>query len=304
MNAQNKPVPIGTKQEAIITPKEGYEVAEVVVINTATNETVPSELKKTSEIPAQWTCSFAQPAGSVSIRTSVKPILYSVTIEECDNCNIVLLDYSDAAEVELKASDNEANDETEEAAEDPANFNCPQHSVKNGADEALDVEDGSPVNTETDCVVPSESHEENEGKDVVESVEANNRSDDSEDKPESVEDNDNQNINESVDPNVTDDVSVVNNSSEPENEEDNSNDDNGISPNDQVYDAGEFEDDLKVDEPERISQDVVDKKNKLFWKWRDAYNAGKVKQKEFEDVKRKHMQFLDDISNGKIIVEE
>ena len=134
-----KVVPIGVQQTAMLTPNEGYELESVTVINTVTNEVVPSELEKISENPAQWKCTFKQPAGSVSIKPKVVPILYSVVIEECEYCSIVLLEAEDAATVEAHVT--EQNSEAE--GEGNSNFNNPQHSLENDAEEALDVGAGN-----------------------------------------------------------------------------------------------------------------------------------------------------------------
>ena len=130
-----KAVPIGVQQAVMLTPNEGYEVESVSVINTVTNEDVPCELVKSSENPSQWKCTFKQPAGSVSIKPKVVPILYAVIIEECANCNIVLLEAEDAEVV----TENITEPGQEIENEDKSNFNNPQHSLENDAEVALDV---------------------------------------------------------------------------------------------------------------------------------------------------------------------
>ena len=234
-----KAVPIGAVQTAVLTPNDGYEVESVSVINTATNEDVPCELVKSNEAPAQWKCTFKQPAGSVSIKPKVVPILYNVVIEECAYCNIVLLEAEVAAEVEAKI--NEANHEVQ--GEDKSNFNNPQHSFENGAEVALNVEeDNEPEPEEVD--VPEETTE-----------------------GEKVEN------------------PVVNTGG------------------DKIYDGGEFEEEINR-EPVLMTQAEYDRKNDLYWQWRNAANEGKCDRAEFEKVKKQHLQLQDDIYSGKVKIVE
>lgn len=230
-----KAVPIGAKQTAMLTPDEGYEVESVRVINTVTSEEVSCELVKSNENPAQWKCTFIQPAGSVSIKPKVVPILYAVVIEECANCNIVLLEAEEAAEVEAKAV--ESNKET--VGEDISNFNNPQHSFENDAEMALNVGE------------------------------------------------------ETEDPEVSEEVA------EPEEDENPVEEPGG----DKIYDGGEFEEEINQ-EPILMTQAEYDKKNALYWQWRNAASEGKCDKAEFEEVKKQHLQLQDDIFNGKVKIVE
>lgn len=234
-----KVVPVGVQQIAMLTPNEGYEVESVTVINTVTNEEVPSELQKINDNPAQWKCTFKQPAGSVSIKPKVVPILYAVVIEECANCNIVLLEAEDAAAVEENIT--ESNQETEN--EDKSNFNNPQHSFEDDAEEALDV--GESVSEES------------------------NTEDVSEDAPE-----------------IEESSNTVDNT-------------NG----DKIYDGGEFEEEINQ-EPVLMTQAEYDRKNDLYWQWRNAAREGKCNKEEFEKIKKQHLQLQDDIYTGKVKIVE
>ena len=232
-----KAVPIGAKQTAMLTPNEGYEVESVRVVNTVTSEEVPCELVKSNESPAQWKCTFIQPAGSVSIRPKVIPILYAVVIEECANCNIVLLEAEEAADVEARVTESGKASE----GEDTSNFNNPQHSFEDGAEVALNVEE----------------------EDTEEQVPVNITEEASEEDEETVSD-------EKID-------------------------------GDKVYDGGEFEEEINR-EPVLMTQAEYDKKNDIYWQWRNAANEGKCDRAEFEKVKKQHLQLQDDIFNGKVKV--
>ncbi len=134
MNKNKNGVRFGAKQEAIITPKEGYEVVSVEVINTDTKEVVLSELKKSTEHPGRCICTFVQPSANVVVKPTIKPILYSITIEASSNCSVVFVEEESLADIEindaLEKDSSENNDST---------FNCPQHSVKDDTTEALNV---------------------------------------------------------------------------------------------------------------------------------------------------------------------
>ena len=230
-----KAVPIGAEQIAVLTPDEGYEVETVSVINTATNEDVPCELVKANENPAQWKCIFKQPAGSVSIKPKVVPILYSVIIEDCPNCNIVLVEAEAADEVVEQLSEVAPENE----GEGNSNFNNPQHSVENDAVKALNVGESDFENAVA----------EDENEETFETVE-----------------------NEEI-------VGETN--------------------GDKFYDGGVFEEEINQ-EPVLMTQAEYDRKNDIYWQWRNAANEGKCDRAEFEKVKKQHLQLQDDIYNGKV----
>lgn len=142
MNTNVKEVRFGTKQEAVVTPKMGYALERVEVINTADNSIVPSELHKTSDSPMQYVCTFLQPAGHVTIKPIVKPILYSVTIEAHEECNIVLVETDSPADIEIKNAivhEEKTPEEVEAKAESREDFNQPQHSSDTHIEQGLDV---------------------------------------------------------------------------------------------------------------------------------------------------------------------
>lgn len=234
-----KAVPIGAEQIVMLTPKEGYEVESVSVINTVTNEDVPYELLKMNDNPAQWKCTFKQPAGAVSIKPKVVPILYTVVIEECEYCNIVLLEAEEAAGVEEKVI--ESTPETKD--EDKSNFNNPQHSIENDAEVALDVGEGDTEELLEDEITEEASEKEGKSNPV----------------------------------------------------------DNGNG--DKIYNGGEFEEEINQ-EPVLMTQAEYDRKNDLYWQWRNAANEGKCNKEEFEKVKKQHLQLQDDIYNGKVKIVE
>lgn len=233
----------GTKQEAIISPKDGYELEKVTVLNSTTNEEVEVELKKNPNNPAQWICSFLQPAGTVTIKPVLKPIFYSVIIEECENCDIILVEQDAAAEIQIRAAENttpteEVSSENEEiniekednseAQSENSNFSDPQHSFKTdtGTASVLDVE-------ETDSKDSTEKNAQNTDND-----------------------------------------------------------------------GDEIDDELKDIEPTYITQAANDKKHRIFWDHRTAFEEGRITKAKFEEVKKKHMQYLDDVSSGRIIIKE
>lgn len=234
-----KAVPIGAQQVAMLTPKEGYEVESVRVINTTTNEDVPCELVKANENPAQWKCTFKQPAGAVSIKPNVIPILYTVIIEESEYCNIVLLEAEDADGVIEQITE----EKTETKKEDVSNFNNPQHSFEKDAEEALNVGEGESKKS-AEVEITEETPDINEDLDSVAEVDG-----------------------------------------------------------DKIYDGGEFEEEINQ-EPILMTQAEYDRKNDLYWKWRNAANEGKCNKEEFEQVKKQHLQLQDDIYSGKVKIVE
>lgn len=250
MDNNKKSVSFGTKQEAIITPKEGYEVESVTVVNTADNSVIPSELKQNEDTPTQWICSFLQPAAHVLIKPVTRPILYSVSFEISDEYTVVLVESDSMAEIEIKTAASEQDntkEKTENTEPENTDFNKPQHSFNEGADGALDVGD-----------------ENNDG---------------AEDSVGDLADVSNDNDELSMDA---------------ETEEE------GVT--DVPYDAGEFSEELEDFEPVVISQKEYSDKNNLFWSWKKEYNLGKCSEEKFASIQAKHLQWIEDINAGKIIV--
>lgn len=278
-----KGVKVGTKQEALITPKPGYEVAEVKVVLTADNQVVPSELKQISENPAQWACYFEQPAGHVSIKPVINPILYSVTIEENDMCNIVMVEQNSDVDVQIKDAAIVEDEGKKETPEETSDFNSPQHSVNEDAKRALDVEDKENDVTISDDEDSSDEKIASEPKNVSEetsSLEENLETKDDEVQVKTLEE----------------DVETTENDESDEDETDNEGE------NDVYYDAGRFEEELVEPEPVYITQKEHDANIDLYWKWKDKYDAGKCSEEEFVKIRAKYDKFQQDISEGLIII--
>lgn len=291
MDNNTKNVRFGTKQEAIITPKEGYEVESVTVVNTADNSVIPSELKQNEETPNQWVCSFLQPAAHVVIKPVTRPILYSVSFEVSDTFTVVLVEQDSMADIEITSAANEQK-ESEETAEEQntekedSDFKEPQHSVKEGAEDALDV--GGKEGEETDASSYTQDiTTENADVQVEEAVQ--------------------QNENNVSQPEVEDAAEVVIKTSDSsEVVEDNSSDgkepDNTTGGGDVAYDAGDYAEELEDFEPIVITQKQYDDRNTLYWSWRGKYDEGKCPEEKFEKIRKKHKQWIDDIQAGRIIV--
>lgn len=355
MGPIEKNVMFGTKQEAVLMPNEGYEIESVVVLNKSTNEIVPSQLTKTGDNPAKWICAFVQPAGVVAIKPSVKPIYYTVVIEACEHCNIVLLESNDIVNVQIAAvSDPDTPDggakepdgaeepntaeEAEREAVDPlpdeeapgadavapdalnggkpaenenrrgdiqsdgqergaegqgpsVNFNYPQHSsdIASGVDEGSNVEDDL-EKPELESESPGEFQSEPQvdhclqrSPDVEPELEL-------EAEPELVPE-----MEPAPEPEA-EPVPELNPESEVEDAEE--------TIKDCVYSAGEFEADLQDKQPREIYPAEYNKKNELYWRYKNALRAGQITQAEFDEVERKHMDFMNDISEGNIVVVE
>lgn len=290
MSSNVKNAVFGTKQKLVLTPDVGYEVEAVEVFNKTTNEVVPSLLEKTSENPPQWTCSFQQPAGLISIRPKMKQILYSVIIEECENCNIVLLEYDDAVDIKVGVSAFEQPEvqqpSSEENSEDGVNFNQPQHSANDEDNAAVTLNVGGNDASDAVAPIPEEDNAEVEVNTAENTVHSEEEA--------SIPDEPDGDIIDAVVEGPGDETEVK--------DEDNTGVEAGA--HDSIYDAGEFEDELQEVEPEIISGKTRDKKNDLYWQHRKAYDAGQITKEKFLEVQKKHMQFLDDIAKGKIIVKE
>lgn len=251
-----KSVCFGTKQEAIITPKEGYEVTEVAVVNTADNSVIPSELRQDEHIPTQWICSFVQPAAHVIIKPAICPIQYSVSFEISDAFTVVLVEHDSPADIEIKMAADQQNNNSDIQAEQESNsqesdFSEPQHSVNDGANEALDVGDKDAKNLSASPDTEAESESSTgeyiaDGEATVQEPEGNS---------------------------------------------------------DVAYDAGEFADELEDFEPVVITQQQYNEKNNLFWSWKTEFDYGRCSEEKFANIQKKHQQWLEDISAGKIVVE-
>lgn len=253
-----KSVSFGTKQEAIITPKDGYEIESVIVTNTATNNTIPVDVKQVPENPTQWVCSFVQPAAHVTIKPIVRPIIYSITFDVSDEYDIILVEQGSLADVEIQSSvskDDTTSDET------PSDFRDPQHSSDNSS--ALDVGENE---SDTEANSSSAVVDENEDSLTAESDEV---------KSESSDEN------------------QANVSEETE---------DAVPNNDVPYDAEDFEDELEGVEPVEMSRSDYDKKIELYWSWKTEFDMGKCPEYKFLDIKKRHLQFLEDVHNGKIVL--
>lgn len=280
-----KGVKVGTKQEALITPKPGYEVAEVKVVLTADNQVVPSELKQISDNPAQWACYFEQPAGHVSIKPVINPILYSVTIEENDMCNIVMVEQNSDVDVEIKSAADANNEDEKKVAEGSSDFNVPQRSVNEDAKMALDV--GENENNS------AESNDEDGGVEVIvpkpEDVSENLSS--TEDSPE-------------VDEHEAETDKIIEEEVKTSEDDESDEDEDKEGENDVYYDAGRFEEELADIEPIYITQKEHDDNIDLYWKWKDKYDAGKCSEEDFVKIRTKYDKFQQDIAEGLIIIRE
>lgn len=134
MNTNKNGVYFGAKQEALITPKEGYKVVSVEVINTKTGDIVPSELKDSTEHPGRCICTFVQPSSDVVIKPKVEQILYSITIEIDNNCSVVFVEQDSLADIEIQTAV-----KNEDSVSKQATFKYPQHSLNDANDNTLNV---------------------------------------------------------------------------------------------------------------------------------------------------------------------
>lgn len=259
MNTNVKEVRFGTKQEAMVTPKEGYELEAVEVINTADNSVIPSELRKVSDNPAQYICSFVQPAGHVTIKPYVKPVLYSVTFEVSSECNIVLVEQESMVEVEIKSAvgqenENEPPSGSDDIAKGDEDFNQPQHSDNEYIEEGLNVGEQVEVPNTFD-VEPGNEHDLPAEPDVITDV-----------------------VGELDDYEVDDKAAFT-------------------------ADVC-LEDDADDGEPEEITPDEYEDKNTLYWQWKDKFDAGECTEEKFLDIRRRHMDFIEKINTGRIVVKQ
>ena len=447
MKPMAKKALFGTTQEVLLTPKLGYEVEAVEVFNKTTNEVVASQLVKTMDNPPQWVCSFVQPAGVVSLRPKMKPVYFSVVIEECENCSIVLLESNDVVDVKVAAangadrSEDGASDEVAEAngdagasleeeesdedddedpergdsaskQEDPVNFNQPQHSGKESIREEENVEEKMIEHSEAafnqgQGDVSQSSHsamssngafeteagaEMDEGATEIETVDRDTAVNEevaqaivTDEQKESLQGNNNMEhivddagqsekdgavVEDAVtarseedcaggegleavhaqEP-VAEDNAIENDGSEGESEareecakadtvadderepdavavtDDEAEAETGADADDvdaegegesedyaeveeeekttdSVYDAGEFRDALKEVEPKYITQAEFDRKSEIFWKYKKQYNAGMVDKATYNAVLKKHSDFMDAVSQGKIVIRD
>lgn len=319
MNSNVKNVLYGTMQKYVLTPNEGYEVDSVEVFNKTANEIVPSVLEKTGENPAQWTLSFQQPAGMISVRPKMKPMMYTVVIEECENCNIVLLEYDDAVNIQVGSS--LSSGPRAQKTEGGANFNLPQHSTDSkdktkskmnvGGNDSFNqegtiqeradaFEGGAKVESDHEQSEPdlaedskAPNDESNSCKDSVEVPEKESKNEENgEDKPVVPVDNDDLTEEDCASGNDTVDSEETEESEEPEDK------------HDVVYDAGEFADELQEVQPLYITDEERKTKINLYWDYRKAFDEGRISKDKFYEVYKKHSQFLDDIRDGRIVVKE
>ena len=276
MTPITKKVLFGTKQEVNLMPLKGYEVESVEVYNKTTNELVESQLTKTCDNPPQWTCSFIQPAGVVAIRPKMVPIYYSVIIEECEFCNIVLVESNGVVDMKVAAVNNADMPELKTGKEPDDGEQSPEPEAKPEGQEAPPTEEG-----------PGEVSEQTE-----DGVAVSNEASDLQ--PETEQEspvNFNEPQHSGNEP--TDEADV----------EENTKDNNADVPQDAVYDPGEFADELEDVEPVVISQAEYDKKCASYWQHLDAMRAGQITQEEFEKVKKKHSEFMDGVSTGTIVIQ-
>ena len=251
------------------------KVESVEVINKTTNQIVPSQLTKTNDNPSQWTCSFIQPAGVVSIRPKMRAIFYSVIIEECENCSVVLVESNDEVDIQLAsvaaAEDSSADEQASGEPFTPEDSSANEHDPadKTSAEEEAIVSDSS---YEAEAAT-KEASDEAQG----DATNFNN--------PQHSADNE-EHADEATDVEETKTHEAIGTTQ------------------DAVYDAGEFEDELEDIEPTVITQAECDKKNKAYWQHRNAFIAGQISKEEFDGVEKKHMEFLDAISSGLIKVQE
>ena len=248
MNSHVKEVRYGTRQEVSISPKAGYELEKVEVVNKVDNSIVPCELTKTSDNPAEYVCSFIQPAGNVAIQPFVRPIVYSVMFEVCEECDILFVEEGSQADVEIKSAIGYEDDEHPEVSEDAEtdeDFKQPQHSTNENDEPGASAgeEDDKPVN----------------------------------------------------------DVDNSGGEAAPE-DEDAEGADSGNEQSATEFDVC-YEDDEEDEEPIVISAAEFDKRNNLYWKWREKYERGECPDEKFKEIKKRHFEFTDKISEGKIIVQ-
>ncbi len=246
MNTNVKEVRFGAKQEAVVTPKVGYELERVEVINTADNSIVPSELHKTSDSPAQYVCSFFQPAGHVTIKPFVRPILYSVTIEVPEECTVVLVEKDSLADIEIKnaiGQETHNPSEVSDTAETGEDFNQPQHSVETIDEQGLDVGEEE-LKPDAGDLVPEDE------------------------------------------PVPEDDAAVEEDAGSPA-----------------VAECEVCLEDDDDDEPIVMTQAEYDRKMTLYWQWREKYERGECPKEKFDDIKKRHIEFTDKITKGKIIIQ-
>lgn len=266
MNSIENKVQFGAKLNYALSPKEGFEIESVEVFNKTANQEVPCELTKTNDSPLQYICSFIQPAGVVTIRPKTKPILYSVIIEVCENCSVVLVEANEDVDIEIAAVAEAGTADDEQAVNDEVD-NKPEAAQTSEAPGQENMDPVPPLDEEEGPA--TESHGDSVNFNMPQhSVHTEENADEASDVEEK----------ETIDA-----VGAT---------------------QDKVYDAGEFAAELEDIEPTIITQADVDKKNKAFWQHRDAFMAGQISKDEFEKVNKKHMEFLDDISRGLIEVKE
>ena len=314
-----KEVCFGTVQEAFITPKPGHELERVVVINTVDNQVVPSEVSKVCDNPLQYKCSFVKPAVHVNIKPVIKPIMYSVTIEENELCNIVFVEKDSAVDVEIKDAFKQEEEDTTSAG-----FNTPQHSFNDGGAAALDVEGKDGMN---DNSVPSgysvvgdtpvETSEPNgddneaasqpveEGFDSLQELLPNDKI--VEGKKKNAKDSANNNTNVSPKDALEETPEQVIEEGTPSAEEENKvvieedTDENGEN-GDDSEDVGGPDEDSDDDTPITMLRSDYDKKCTLYWEWQDRYNRGDCPEEKWNRIRMKHNQLYKDIDTGKIVL--
>lgn len=265
-----KSVQFGTLQEAILAPKEGYEVDTVEVLNRTTNEVVPSQLTKTSDNPPRWVCSFRQPAGVVVIKPKMKPILYSVIIEECDNCCIVLMESNDVVEVMAAADTSvqavEAEDVQGAHKDDEPPFHEEADGTQQPPQEMIEFDPEAELD-ELDFDEAEVIPDDTEGEDLDEGAEGNTY------------------------------LSEIG-----DEEEEGQADDATELTQDEAQDTGKFQKEVEEVAPIVMTQAEYDKKCASYWQHRHAFDAGKISREDFEAVRRKYMKLSEDITSGAVII--
>lgn len=273
-----KKVLYGAKQEAVLTPKEGYEVESVEVFNKTTNEVVPSQLTKTSDNPPQWTCTFSQPAGVVAVRPKMRPIYYAVIIEECEHCSIVLMESNDVVDVKITAVNNadvgtsvpnNTDSQPDEPELDSAALENSGTPVVERSETAPTSDEPNPAAANVDAEVLSSA--EQEGDTNFNIPQHSEHTEETSPADMSVEDN---HTEETTEP--TQDV---------------------------AYDAGEFQEELEEVEPTVLSREEYDRRCASYWQHHKAFFAGQIDKEVYNDVLKKHNAFMEDISTGRIVIE-
>ena len=301
MSAMEKKVLFGATQEAVLSPKEGYEVESVRVFNKTTNEVVPSQLTKTSDNPPQWTCTFYQPAGVVAIQPVMRPIVYSVIIEECENCSIVLMESNDVVAIKMAAVNQDADAAEDTPVEDEGVDD--EAPVVGGS--AGSVEENPAVVGDAQPLEPQETPREPAAEEEENGLPGDGDALPAASEGEGAAGNFNEPQHSLNDDGGAEEVSDVEgnggadeDSGNGDEDSGNGNDENG----DEVYPAGEFAEELELREPVKMRREDYDNKCKAYWHYKRQRLAGHISQEFFDGVEKAHMEMLDDVSEGRIVI--